>query len=74
MTRKDYVAIAHAIKVSHNVNVGSQPQWIVDAVLAEVADNIATVMRQDNPRFNRETFYAACEIEVSDMWNHPEHP
>ena len=67
MTRKDYVAIAEAMKIakidpiSGKVNPawykGAQNQWVVARV------TIADVLAADNPRFDRGRFYRACEGE-----------
>ena len=46
MTRKDYEAIAKALRAAGTVT---------DAI-----SNIADVMAQDNPRFDRKRFIGAC--------------
>ena len=66
MTRKDYVAIAAAIKEA------MQTEAYQDAVLAapsgakyfafHIAQNIARAMGSDNPRFDRARFLTACGI------------
>lgn len=49
MTRKDYVRLAEALRISESVE--------------EAASNIADVLKRDNPRFDRARFYAACGLE-----------
>jgi hypothetical protein len=64
MTRKDYVAIATAMnrnkpatdndtdRAAHNM---VRLQWASDCMA--IADTLA----EDNPRFDRDRFYRACE-------------
>lgn len=60
MTKKDYELIARALKRAHeNVNGG---QTVEDgAKLA--AEYLADALAQDNPRFDRERFLTACEVQ-----------
>lgn len=68
MTRKDYVAIAAAIKVStlppykgeDPPNSRARQAWN-DACLV-VARNIADVLQADNVRFDRARFLTACGV------------
>ena len=65
MTRKDYVAIADAF------NNGKPPTMIgvrepnpedrADRTWVILRSEVANVLAADNPRFDRERFYAACE-------------
>jgi len=61
MTRKDYVAIAEAFattkpETADNVQAReARYQWKL--VMTEIAD----VFADDNPRFDRDRFYTACE-------------
>lgn len=55
MSRKDYQAIADVIKASS----GDVP------TLTAVAKGIADVFAADNPRFDRERFYDACDLAVA---------
>jgi hypothetical protein len=53
MTRKDYKLIAEVIAVS----------WFGSAELkADLVDNLANKLEQDNPRFNRKMFVSACGV------------
>jgi hypothetical protein len=66
MTRKDYIAIAAAIKGIGD-STPTPPYYITpdtrESVLATVADALADVMATDNARFNRKRFFAACGVE-----------
>jgi hypothetical protein len=53
MTRKDYKLIAEVIAVS----------WFGSAELkADLVNNLADKLAQDNPRFNRSIFLIACGV------------
>lgn len=65
MTRKDYVAIAEALRVSRVASVksekvptswydGANNQWRVSCI------HIADMLAANNPRFDRQRFYDAC--------------
>lgn len=58
MTRKDYVLIADVIslRVSLTYSKGGA------LALKLLAEDLATELKRDNPRFNRETFLAACKL------------
>ena len=56
MTRKDYVAIAAAIKDTPN-NCGTE------TMRYRIAFAIADVMARDNPRFDRARFLAAAGVQ-----------
>ena len=53
MSHKHYEALAVVIK--NEVNHGSDP-----AVIARMAQGIADICENDNPRFDRVKFYVAC--------------
>lgn len=54
MTRKDYKLIAEVIAVS----------WFGNAELkADLANNLADKLEQDNPRFDRSRFLIACGVK-----------
>lgn len=56
MTKKDYVAIAAAVKASgHYVDNA-------ELVLTEVAFNLADVLAKDNPKFDRTRFLETCGV------------
>lgn len=59
MTRKDYILIANAIQTTRNSVCGEADYAVVDAVSKE----LAFVLKQDNPRFDRALFMAACGVK-----------
>lgn len=55
MSRKDYIAIAHALS------------GLGDTVSKrEVVAALSDVLRNDNPRFNRERFETACGVSQNE--------
>lgn len=62
MTRKDYIAIAAALKSvrdtypTQGTAVGSEAQHVID----DVAQHIAFVLQADNCRFDANRFFIAC--------------
>lgn len=54
MTRRDYVRLAALVR-----RLDANPNVPTVAVL-EVMGTLADVLAEDNPRFDRETFAAAC--------------
>jgi len=58
MTRKDYVAIADALR---NVKPTASHVWELQWKSDRVA--LANVFAADNPRFDRDRFYKACNPE-----------
>lgn len=60
MTKKDYEAIAEIIaKVMKRDKFGGQPTTREEAVHL-MAIHLSTYFGDQNPRFNRDTFYKAC--------------
>lgn len=59
MTRKDYEAIAKVFRDNGKrlLTAHESSIWLV------MRQDIADVLAADNPRFQRERFYAACEGE-----------
>ena len=59
MTKKDYIAIAAALKngVSYNIYKTAPVTRSMHALLC---NEIAHTLAQDNPRFDRQTFFIAC--------------
>jgi len=57
MSRKDYCAIAEAIRSTRAITDDGHGQTLAVDIVAE---RIADVMAKDNPRFDRERFYRAC--------------
>ena len=64
MTRKDYIAIAEALSRARPDNidpivircpVDAWDQWLRDR------RRLADALYADNPRFDRDRFYSACE-------------
>lgn len=64
MTRKDYVAIAAALKAArmNTYTSGAVVQTHLHAVNSTAAQ-IADVMARDNPRFDRGRFLKACGVQ-----------
>lgn len=61
MTRKDYVLIADSIKASRENWEGFTPE--AQEAIDGLARSLASKLAGDNPRFNRETFLAACGVK-----------
>jgi hypothetical protein len=62
MTRKDYVKaakIVSAARVRYPWAVGDYRKEVVDYFERELADMFAS----DNPKFNRQIFAKACEVQ-----------
>lgn len=55
MTRKDYVAMAKVLSES------PAPTGIIE----DIAKGVADVFAADNPAFDRDRFYAACNVDPS---------
>lgn len=65
MTRRDYKAIADAVKTStQNVDADGIENVRVLRVIppGELAEKLASIMAADNPRFDRVKFLAACGL------------
>lgn len=60
MTRKDYKAIADAIRKAWDAATDST-DTAEEAMLLTIG-NIGDIMAQDNPRFDRDKFERACGI------------
>ena len=58
MTRKDYVAIAAAIKASQRPATSETAESI-----RELAQRLASIMANDSPRFDRARFLKACGVQ-----------
>ena len=58
MTRKDYVAIAAAIKAAQRPATSETEQS-----LREISLRLASIMQNDNSRFDRARFLKACGIQ-----------
>lgn len=62
MTRKDYVAIAAALKDAATTEFQAQFPVSADMMRLEIIGRIAGVFAQDNPRFDRARFLKACGV------------
>ncbi len=58
MSRKDYQAIADAIRPA----VAASKAYSGEEMAKIVAERIATALQEDNPRFKREVFMKACGL------------
>ena len=60
MTKKDYARVASVLaRFAH-----LQAQVEVSAATAAIADSLANIFALDNPRFKRDVFLAACDVEA----------
>jgi hypothetical protein len=57
MTRKDYVMLAEVIK--RNATSSTESSFID---FARMAEDLATELQNDNPRFDRDRFLTACGV------------
>lgn len=64
MSRKDFEAIARAVLLTRNGLTESFADARARAVLAEVADRLATACAQTNGMFDRGRFMRACGFEA----------
>ena len=68
MTRKDYVAIARAIKDARPLALERRQAFPLSLVIAKdvletVAANLADTLAADNPRCDRSRFLKACGVQ-----------
>lgn len=56
MTRKDYIAIAAALRDSYPIAENNSP----DSAWRHCVNAIADTLQRDNSRFDRERFLKAC--------------
>lgn len=59
MTRKDYIAIAKVL-LQAQLCASEDKYNSAEQAIGGVAREIASVFQQDNPRFDRRRFMAAC--------------
>lgn len=67
MSRKDYVAVAAVIAdtmstIRADVEAGNGPDIEPDAVAMSIGHGLADIFAKDNPRFDRERFMAASDL------------
>jgi hypothetical protein len=62
MTRKDYEALAREVRLELGAWNPNHPDTIAIDVVWRMANRMADVFAQGNPRFNREKFLKACEL------------
>ena len=67
MTRKDFQLIADAIKNTrlNEIQMGAQDEHLVliDITLSSVAQQLANLLKETNPRFDTNRFLDACEVK-----------
>lgn len=67
MTRKDYVAMAEAIRKMNGTHyTGNIEPWQYRAVKADMVDVIADTFKADNGRFDRDRFVRACGFDPAE--------
>jgi hypothetical protein len=75
MTRKDYVLIADTIaQFSHDIAIDGDSEYLTDRArairdgerdaLVTIAHRLADHLHQDNTRFDRQRFIAACQLDA----------
>lgn len=64
MTRKDYVAIAAMFNKRGELARNIQNTAVRLTHYREIAGDLADVLAQDNPRFDRARFLKACGIQA----------
>ena len=68
MTKKDYIKIAGAFKTNIEGAVDNGHHGTGRQRVYVLANQIATVLREDNPRFDVERFLEACGVPREE-WN-----
>ena len=63
MTRKDYVMIAETIKGAINYEQNFNNNETGAEVLKKFSVTLAMMLREDNPRFDANRFFDACEVK-----------
>ena len=65
MTRKDYKAIAEVIRQNtEELDSGAERGMVVKTIqdVPKLAEDLASIMASDNPRFDRIRFLSACGL------------
>lgn len=67
MSKKDYVAVAAAMKtevdsIKQCLDSGAKEWYSAKVAMASVARDLAARFEADNPRFDRAKFLAACGV------------
>ena len=62
MTKRDYVKFAQMIRFAHMRYDGPRED-IAKEMIRHFKVEIADIFAADNPRFNREKFFKACEAQ-----------
>ena len=67
MTRKDFQLIADALKNAraNEIQMGAEAEHLVliDITLSSVAQQLANLLKETNPRFDTNRFLDACEVK-----------
>ena len=63
MTRKDYVALAKAVRLVDN-DARNANDAKARETIAAVVEELGHALKADNGRFDRERFAAACGVKV----------
>jgi len=62
MSRKNYRAVASLIAAEYT----QAPSWRERCAIRVMAQGLARIFSDDNPRFSVQRFYEACECGLSD--------
>lgn len=70
MTKKDYAAIADAIKAERDLQNAYGPGGLRNAAMSAIDDvalALVDVIKRDNPRFNADTFAIAATLPLHKL-------
>lgn len=64
MTKKDYIAIAHIIQdAKQDEHDSIEEEQAAELTRTGIAHEMADLCARDNPRFDRDRFLKACEVQ-----------
>ena len=64
MTKRDYIAIAEVLRTTRQdaIDVGLLAVNVQTSTIWVIANRLAKVLENDNPRFDRQEFLTACGL------------